>query len=229
MDIALGMARKGEPEGTVVQADAQRSGRGRRGGLWWDKPGESVLLSVILDRPDQPERVPHATFVVSLGVRNCLARECGVECRLKWPNDVMISGLKVAGVLIEACESGVVAGIGVNLRQRRFPQAIQATATSVALQTGLLSGVDRLAERVAESVLGENLRYRERGFEDILAEWRKYMWGVGSPVEIRAECDVFRGTIADVDASGALVVTGPRGTRRLVHAADEVRVLADAR
>jgi biotin-(acetyl-CoA carboxylase) ligase len=101
-DIALEMARSGAPEGTVVIARSQTKGRGRRGRSWFSKPGESVIMSVIL-RPDIPvNRYSQLAFPAAVAIAETLQIDCGLDPALKWPNDVLVSDRKIAGILVES-------------------------------------------------------------------------------------------------------------------------------
>jgi BirA family biotin operon repressor/biotin-[acetyl-CoA-carboxylase] ligase len=132
-----------DPEGTVVATDHQTAGRGRLGRVWEDKPGTSLLFSVLL-RPAVPsDRLPELSLVAAEGVADALRDLTGLPASVKDPNDVLIEGRKVAGVLGEASEGRVVLGIGVNVHQTaaELPPETRLPATSLAIETG--SEVDR--------------------------------------------------------------------------------------
>ncbi|MCE5199776.1 MAG: biotin--[acetyl-CoA-carboxylase] ligase [Armatimonadota bacterium] len=224
-DIAIAMARRGEPEGTVVTALAQSSGRGRRGHTWWDHPGRNVLMSMVL-RPDKPVScLGEMAFVVSLGVAEYIAREHGLEPGLKWPNDVMIGSRKIVGILVEAVpsqEGCVVAGIGLNVNQPKFPSELAGIATSLAIESGRFYDVDSIADGIAASVLEIHRDYLKNGFEETLGLWRKYMWGVGKQACIMTGDQEVIGIIDGVNCSGALVLRDSSGNTIVVHAADNI-------
>ena len=116
-DIALGMARHGASEGTVVITRSQTKGRGRRGRKWFARPGESVIMSVVL-RPELPlNRYSELAFVAAVAVAECLEDKCGLEPSLKWPNDVLVGDRKIAGILIESERGAAIVGIGMNVLQ----------------------------------------------------------------------------------------------------------------
>jgi BirA family biotin operon repressor/biotin-[acetyl-CoA-carboxylase] ligase len=139
----------GDPEGVVAVADEQTEGRGRLGRSWTAPAGSSVLCSVLL-RPDvPPDRLPELTVVGAEACAEAIARITRVEPTLKHPNDVLIGGRKVAGVLGEASEGRVVlgAGINVNVAAASFPADLRLPATSLSEETG--AEVDRLEVLVA--------------------------------------------------------------------------------
>ena len=140
------LAAAGAPEGTVVTARHQRAGRGRRGHDWWDAPGESLLVSVLLRPPGPVTTAPQLSLVGGLAVADALAAAAGVPARIRWPNDLLVEGRKVCGILAEAASGGaaagggrlhhVILGIGINLAQTAFPAALADRATSLRLVTG---------------------------------------------------------------------------------------------
>lgn len=132
---ALDWAAEGAPEGALVVADHQTAGRGRWGREWLSEPGASLLFSVVLRPPGGPP--PLLSTAAGIAVCRALETEARVACSLKWPNDVVVEGRKIAGILVEthsAPGDAVVVGIGINHRwdRSRLPADIQARATSLA-------------------------------------------------------------------------------------------------
>lgn len=159
-DLAINLAALGRSEGTVVVAGSQTRGKGRRGRRWFSPPGKNLYLSVIL-RPRRERREwPELSWVVAGGVARLLA---GAGMRravtLKCPNDVLVGGRKIAGILLEhrmtpARKSGVVAGIGlnVNLSEEDLPGEMKGMATSIAMETGEVTDLGELLVSVCRSV-----------------------------------------------------------------------------
>ncbi len=213
--IAFALAADGAADGTVVLADSQSAGRGRRGRVWLDEPGASLLVSVVLRPRLEPVRLPLLSLAVAVAVAEALTQVTGVSARLKWPNDVLVGGRKIAGILLESRLGPapvVVVGIGVNLVQREFPPALQGGATSVLLET------DRAVEREAllDAVLQALDRWRrslERGATAALLErWRAVADTLGRTVTV----DGARGVAVDIDADGALLVADGARRHRVV-------------
>ena len=229
---AIALAERGAPEHTVVAAGYQVAGRGRLGRTWTSAPGSSLLLSVVL-RPDIPaEHLP----LVSLSAAVEMAEACrgvfGLPVGLKWPNDLMVRGRKLAGVLPEAkLDRGraayVVVGIGVNLRQRPedFPAGVRDEATSVELE-GAAADDEREAE-VVSAFLGrlKGMRAGERGWDrDVVTAARAVCETLGR--DVRATTvggGVVEGRAADLDDRGGLVIVS--GGRRETVAFGEVQHL----
>jgi BirA family biotin operon repressor/biotin-[acetyl-CoA-carboxylase] ligase len=141
-DDAKRGAADGASHGSTWVAEAQTSGRGRQGRSWLATPGESILASVLVRARCPPARLPPIALVAGLAVRDAVAR-AAPEARvaIKWPNDVLVDGRKVAGILVEAITVGarveaVIIGVGINVHSRAFPPDIASRATSVALVSG---------------------------------------------------------------------------------------------
>jgi BirA family transcriptional regulator, biotin operon repressor / biotin---[acetyl-CoA-carboxylase] ligase len=138
-DLASRAAKEGAPHGATWVAEQQTSGRGRRGRGWVCPAGEGLLFSLLLRVSCPPARLPPMSLLVGLAVRDAVSAAApGAEVGVKWPNDVLVAGRKVAGVLVEAITLGsrveaVVIGVGINVHTRAFPDAIAERATSVAL------------------------------------------------------------------------------------------------
>jgi BirA family biotin operon repressor/biotin-[acetyl-CoA-carboxylase] ligase len=154
------------PEGAVAATDEQTSGRGRLGREWQAPPGSSLLTSVVL-RPDVPTaNLPELSLVAGRAVAGAVAELAGLAAEVKWPNDVLVNGRKVAGVLAEAREGRVVLGIGVNVSQSaaELPARPSYPATSLLLESGrLVPRGDLLAAVLAEL---------ERGYDSWVASYR---------------------------------------------------------
>ena len=222
-------ARAGAPEWSVVLADAQAAGRGRLARPWISPPG-NLHLSVLLRPPcGEASLLPLAAGVA---VAEAVA-PLGVEPELKWPNDILVRGRKLAGILAEASSGAsglewVVVGIGVNLNAE-VPAELDSVAASLAAESGRLT--DR--EEAAASVLARlSVWYHalvETGPAFLLDAWRAraVAWW-GQAVEARSGEQAIRGVARGVDERGALVLELEDGSRRAVLCGD-VRELRLAR
>jgi BirA family biotin operon repressor/biotin-[acetyl-CoA-carboxylase] ligase len=212
-DEAARLAEAGAAEGTIVWAREQTGGRGRRG-RHWASPAGNLYSSTVL-RPDcLPPRATELGFVAALAVSDIVPS--GREVRVKWPNDVMVGGGKVAGILLESSigQGGlvehVVAGIGVNvafapqLPEMRYPGA--ALGGSVEAALGNLA--QALARRLAE--------WRRHGFETVRAAWLAKAGPLGADVDVRLGEELVRGRFAGLDREGALLLDTTAGPRKIV-------------
>lgn len=212
-DEAARLAEAGAGEGTVVWAREQTGGRGRRG-RHWSSPVGNLYSSTIL-RPDCLAQ--HATelgFVAALAVADVVP--AGRETRVKWPNDVMVDGGKVAGILLESSigQGGlvehVVAGIGINvgfapqMPEMRYPGAALGGTVEAALE----KLTQALARRLAE--------WRRHGFETVRAAWLAKAGPLGADVDVRLGDELVRGRFAGLDGEGALLLDTPAGPRKIV-------------
>lgn len=219
---AKALAAAGAPGGTLVTADEQTAGRGRQGRSWVAAPGDALLASVIV-RELEPR---HALLPLAAAVAVCDAAAdlAGVECVIKWPNDVWHGERKLAGILVEGRphDGWAVVGIGVNVSTRAFPGELNAIATSLALAStaeppsrgALLNAlVVRLADRLAAPPAAVLDAWRLR---DAL-RGREVAWEGG------------HGEAAGVDDSGALLVRTAGGMRALQAGEVHLRVPAGGR
>ena len=226
-DVAMKMALAGEPEGTVVLADMQTNGRGRRGKNWINEPGKSVLMSIVLRPKKMSSELSQISFVASLSVYDTLIK-LGLKPMLKWPNDVYVNEKKITGILLETAHQNedaiVVIGIGININQTSFPDAVSSFATSVAIERKIQVDIDLVTNFLIESLSMNYEKYLLSGFEEILARWTKYMWGTGSKVDIISGEQNIYGEIIGLDKSGALVIKNSSGVLEKIIAADAMNL-----
>jgi BirA family biotin operon repressor/biotin-[acetyl-CoA-carboxylase] ligase len=213
--VAFDLAAGGANDGTAVMANFQRCGRGRRGRMWQAPPGTSLLVSIVVRPTLPPPQWPSLSLAAAVALAETLAEVAGLHPRLKWPNDVMSHGRKLAGILVESrigVEAIIALGIGVNVGQRQFPDELRERATSVLLESGRL--VDR--EVLLGALLGAFARWRARlereGFAPIRARWLELGDTVGRTV-VTAEGE---GVAVGLDEIGALVVEVGGERRRVV-------------
>lgn len=216
------LAAEGAEHGTLVVADEQTAGRGRRGRGWISPAGEGVFMSLILRPQRHPSEVAMLSMQTALAVALAIARTTGLDARIKWPNDIVCGGRKVCGMLLEmnADEQtvhDVVAGVGINVHQTAFAPEIAQSASSLDLLCG---------ERVSRAAL---VRAFLEAFEetDVLMAENRLMVGyrersatLGQRVQVIAATGSFTGTALAVTDSGSLIVEDEEGQRREVLAAD---------
>jgi len=170
------------PIGSIVLADHQTTGRGRSSHRWEAPPGAALLVSFVL--PTNP--------LLSLAAGVAAAEACGSGVRLKWPNDLLLGGQKVGGILVEASPARAICGIGINL----------TWAPEGAAQ--LDEPRDRLLERLRPAIE----RWSAAPAAQVLARWRELSDTIGKKVRVELPDRIIVGTANDIDASGALLVDG---------------------
>jgi BirA family biotin operon repressor/biotin-[acetyl-CoA-carboxylase] ligase len=223
---AYGCGESGAAEGLVVIADRQSAGKGRMGRTWASPSGVNLYLSVLLRPPLPPQAAPQLTFVSTLAVSRAIALVSKLEPTHKWPNDVLIDGCKVAGLLNEmSAESDlirfVVLGIGVNLNMtaEQFPADLRMPATSLLLAGGEPVSRALFARTLLEQLDSLYREYLNKGPAPILAAWEARCDLVGKPVAVDEGRGVtVHGVVAGIDRDGALLLTRAGG--------DTVRILA---
>ena len=205
------LAAAGAPEGTVVTASHQRAGRGRRGHAWWDAPGESLLVSVLLRPAGPPAVAPQLALVGGLAVAEALAA-AEVPARIRWPNDLLVDGRKVCGILAEASSDPagdgrgrlhhVILGIGINLNQTGFPEALAPIATSLRLVTGRFHAAGAILDAVLSRLAAGYAAWQAGGFAVLRAAWLAHALLPGQVVRLP---DGTPGVGADVTDDGVLL------------------------
>lgn len=215
---AFELARNGEPEGTVVIADAQLKGKGRIGRRWESPPGVNVYTSVIL-RPDvPPQYAQNLTFLSAVAVAEAVEAVSHRRPAVKWPNDILIDSRKVAGILMEMDSEAdrinfVIAGIGVNvnMEESMLPDSIKTIAASLAEKSG--GEVDRIGfvRSLYSSIEKWYKIYLREGFTPILSAWKSYFDAEGKPTKVNCFNSSVSGICAGVDESGALLVRNSAG------------------
>ena len=206
-DIARQQAMGKSPEGTAVIAERQTSGRGRLKREWVSPEG-NIAVTVVL-YPDR-KNLYFLTMLAALAVQRGIEKTTGVKCQLKWPNDVLVNGKKVCGILLESKASVesvdyalVGIGINVNMKIADHPE-IAAIATSLALETGSeVSRTELLRNLFIEM---EKLYLRLRAGESIMAEWRDQLVTLGKKVFVRSGDEAFEGTAESVADDGSLLL-----------------------
>ena len=221
-DDARTLARGGAPEGTVVLASRQTAGRGRLGRTW-SSPEGGVYLSAVLRPPVAPAEVAPLSLVMGIGVARGL-KALGLDVALKWPNDVLLSGGKLAGVLLEmAAEADrvdwVVTGVGLNVRRPDGADE-RASAGTVAYLTDALPGI-RIARATASVLDGIASAYAEwlaAGFEPLRTEYESRSALAGRAVVVSDASGAVRaqGDVVGVDGDGRLLIVGSDGVQAIV-------------
>ena len=213
MDEARLRAEQGAPHAAVVAARRQRAGRGRSGRTW-SSPDGNLYATVVL-RPGTPaHRAAELGFVASLAVAEAVDRVAGPLTRLKWPNDVLRGGAKLAGLLLEALPCGaVLVGIGVNIRHA--PADTPYPVTSLAAE-GLDPAPATLLDEILTSLEAGCSAWQATGLPGVLERWRQRGPAPRSPIRVRLPAGIVSGAFAGLATDGSLLVDTPDGRQRLL-------------
>jgi BirA family transcriptional regulator, biotin operon repressor / biotin---[acetyl-CoA-carboxylase] ligase len=136
MQEAARLAGTGAPHGTIVIAEEQTAGVGRLGRSWVSEPEVGIYCSILLRLALSPGNLPIATLLLGLATAEAIQKATSVACDLRWPNDVLINGRKVAGILAQLVDSCIIAGIGINVNHTTLPDGLRTPATSIRLESG---------------------------------------------------------------------------------------------
>ncbi len=214
-------AATGAPSGTLIVAREQSGGRGRHGRPWQSPPG-NVYASLLL-RPDcRAQEAAQLSFVAALAVADTVAALLPARrhIQLKWPNDVLVGGRKISGVLLE-CAPGagtrldwVVVGCGINVASH--PELDDGAATSLRAEGARDATVTAVLQTFAHGFVAWMARWEGEGFGPVRSAWLASALGLGRPIEVRLPNETLRGVFRALDAGGALELALEGGGQRLV-------------
>jgi BirA family biotin operon repressor/biotin-[acetyl-CoA-carboxylase] ligase len=226
--VAMELAEAAAPHGTVVLADAQTAGRGREGREWRTPRGTAIALSVIVRPGSGPEWWPWIGLAAAVATRDAIERVTGVIGRVKWPNDVLISGRKVAGVLTETrwhpvrgTRRAVVVGVGVNVNNRAagLPESYAAAATSILDVTGTITDRNALAAEILNG-LARDIDGLPRAAGELRTRWTAASATQGGHVSVSTPTGLLEGVDDGLDSSGRLIVRTRDRCAHAIHTGD---------
>jgi len=224
---AAELGEQGAAEGTVVIAETQSAGRGRMGRCWSSPDGVNLYTSILLRPQMLPMQASQLTFLSAVALARTVEKVTGVKVSVKWPNDILLDGKKIAGLLNELSAEMegihyVVLGIGVNLNMRadQFPHDLRYPAPSLLLATG--TKVDRIAfaqelYRQLDSLYG---LFSVQGFVPIRIAWESLFDMLGSRVTVDCGQQQFCGAVAGIAADGALLLNLDDGKQQEIYSGD---------
>lgn len=221
------LAAEGCPDGTVVVSEEQTGGKGRLSRGWFSPAGRGIWCSVIFKPPFLPQEASKCTLLAAVAVIKALNKHKGVNATIKWPNDILLDGKKLVGILTEmSAEFGhinyIVIGTGINtdIPRSLLPEDLKDLAVSVA---DVAEDKVNRAEIMADYLFNLEELYTKavnEGFACILDEWRKYAGTIGQEVKVMAPEETYYGTAIDIDHEGMLLVERSDGTVAKVIAGD---------
>ena len=213
--------------GIFVIANYQTSGRGREERIWVAQRGKNLLFSFILMPRHPVSRLPLLTFTAALAVCDGLRNHLHVKPEVKWPNDVLLNGKKVCGILTDLVkgkggEQGVIIGIGLNVNQSLvgFPLDLRDRAGSLFLETGrMISRLDLLAA-VMKAFENRYFLFQNARFEEIVRRWKNYSSMLGRRVILHTGKREIQGTVLDLEDTGALALRLDNGETESFYSCD---------
>lgn len=223
-DEAKERARAGAPEGTLVWARRQTAGRGRRGRAW-ESEAANLYCSLVVRPAADSAAAAQLSFVTALAVAEAVSAQIAASPRLKWPNDVLVAGAKIAGILLEA-EPGstgrpdwLVVGTGINVTSH--PEGLDRATTDLVACGAVGASVQGTLALYATHFQAWYQRWQRQGFAPVRAAWLNAAYGVGEPVRLaapegaRTGSEAPLGRFVDLDLDGALLVEGADGRQRI--------------
>jgi BirA family biotin operon repressor/biotin-[acetyl-CoA-carboxylase] ligase len=225
--VAGEMAAAGAPAGTIVLSAFQSAGVGRLRRAWLAPPGRSLLLSVILRPRIETQLVAHLTLLAGAALAEAIREETGLAAGLKWPNDVLMRGRKVSGILAQGSLRGdaidyVILGVGLNVNQTEaeLPPDCRGIATSLRIERGGRVSRAAMLRRFISRWNAHLLAFSEGGRPYLREKWTENNLTLGREVSVRGADGELRGTAVDLSERGGLIVRFPDGSSREFLAED---------
>jgi BirA family transcriptional regulator, biotin operon repressor / biotin---[acetyl-CoA-carboxylase] ligase len=225
-DVAMQLGQDGEPHGALVLAEFQTAGRGRAGRAWVSEKSSGIHMTVLLRPPVSPAQAPMLTLIAGLAARDAVGDVTGLSGDIRWPNDLLLHGKKIGGVLTEMHAEPdrvrfVVIGIGINVNQSKMPKELDTIATSLRIETGRPHSRSELVVRL----LGHLERYYNlflsRGGGPLVERFAEVSsFYKGKRVRITTTTESYTGVTAGLEPSGLLRVLRDDGSTEPVVAGD---------
>jgi BirA family biotin operon repressor/biotin-[acetyl-CoA-carboxylase] ligase len=224
--IAMDLGHAGEPEGAVVLAEEQSAGRGRAGRTWQSERGAGIYVTLLLRPRLAPVQAPLLTMMAGLSAHAAIRAQTNLNADLKWPNDILLDGKKVGGILTEmhaepSLVRFVIVGIGINVNQEKFAGDVSATATSLRLQSGKQqSRLELLARLLLEFETDYN-RFLREGAASVTSRFEAISsYARGKRVSVASGAENYAGVTAGLSPEGLLQVQLDDGRLTTVLAGD---------
>lgn len=224
---ALKLAYEGVPEGTIVVAEEQTTGKGRLGRTWFSPKYTGIWVSVILKPTIPPQQAPQLTLLAAVGVVRGIEASTGIRCEIKWPNDILINGKKVVGILTELQAeadriNAVVIGIGINVNQQleHFPEDLRETATSLAIESQEKLNRAAILQAILKEMEDLYIDYLENGFQVVKFLWENHAVSIGKRITARTLTDTIIGKALGITNEGVLLLEDEKGIIHHIYSAD---------
>jgi BirA family biotin operon repressor/biotin-[acetyl-CoA-carboxylase] ligase len=213
---AKDLAVRGAPEGTLVISERQTKGRGRKGRSWFSPSQGGIYISLILKPSISPSEAPKITLLTAVVVAEALRSLTGLSAIIKWPNDILIDGKKVAGILTEMSTEmdaidHIVVGLGLNVNTPDFPVDIRDKATSIFIETGKHFPRARFIHEYLKWYEEYYEIFKRIGFEPIIKRWKELTNIIGKRITVEMISKKYSGEVQDIDKDGVLILKDNTG------------------
>ena len=222
---AKDFAIQGAPEGTLVVSERQTAGRGRKGRIWFSPPEAGIFASLILRPTLLPNEAPKITFVTAVAAAEALLHLTSLDVSIKWPNDILVNGKKIAGILTEISTEMdaidyVVVGIGMNINNPGFPDDIRERATSILIETKERFPRVRIVREYLRRQEAYCSRLKTSGFAPILTRWKELADIIGKQIKVEMIDKTYVGEVEDIDPEGVLILKDGKGVSHRIFSGD---------
>ncbi len=219
------LAEMGAPEGSIVVAEKQTKGRGRMGRHWFSPEEGGIYFSLILRPGISPAEAPRITLLAAVALCETLITSTLVKATIKWPNDILVKGKKVAGILTEISTemdaiNYIVVGTGLNVNTKAFPSDVQHRATSIFIETGKEKSRVDLLKSYLKTFEDYYVKFKKGHWSDIRERWRKLTDLLGKPIVVETIDQRYKGTAVDIDEDGVLLLEDKKGVTHRVFSGD---------
>lgn len=206
------LAEQGYPSGTLIVADRQIAGRGRRGRSWDSPAGIGIFMTLLLKPDINPNNASMLTLVAALATAQAISDVTGAEAKIKWPNDIVINGKKVCGILTEMSAqfdyiNHIVIGIGINVHNESFPEEIRETASSLLLESGKrIHRADLIARFLERFEASYAIFLQTEDLEGLMKDYNALLVNIQKQVRILDPKEPFEGKAIGITKRGELIV-----------------------
>jgi BirA family biotin operon repressor/biotin-[acetyl-CoA-carboxylase] ligase len=221
------LAEGGAGEGTVVIAESQTAGRGRRGREWFSSSGNGIYATLILRPAMPPIGAPRITLMTAVAVAEAILSLVQLDLKIKWPNDILIKGRKLAGILTEITTemdavNYIVVGLGLNVNtpSESFPKEIREKATSIFIETGEQFSRTRLIRTCLEHFEKYYRMFKKNEFSPIIHRWKQLSDIVGKNISVDVIGQKHVGKVVDIDDDGVLILKDGQGRIQRIFSGD---------
>lgn len=225
--VAHQVARDGGKHGTVIIADEQTKGKGRMNRVWHSHPNDGIWMSVILRPQLQPYLAAQLTLLTATVLAEIIEKETNVKPQIKWPNDILINGKKIAGILTEMQAEQdtiqyVIIGMGINVNQLvdTLPKDIRHKASSLHIETGLSWSIKDLIQSILSGFELAYTDYMENGFPKVKIKWEIYGFKIGETIGIKTLQSEWESIFLGIALDGALLTKDENGVETSLYSAE---------
>lgn len=225
-NTAYELAEKGEPEGTLVVAETQTSGKGRLGRKWISPESGGIYFSLILRPEMESDKVPVITLVAAVSIQKAIKKIYDVDAGIKWPNDILIDGKKVCGILCEIKAQPdmvdfLILGVGINVNTpiKKLP----AEATSLKNESSRSVSRIKLMRQILTEIEKDYLKMKKEGFNSLRAECKKLSTVLNKHIKVTEHHRIIEGNAVDIDEKGALIIQTKTGEKKRVFSGNVSR------